>query len=298
MLPVDNPSSRTLLVRECRYQGATPIAWNADLLPANSSLGDDLKRDILGGRRKMLFIEGTTQSLDLPIYSLLFPQVSVVPKASCREVEHSVRGLRESEDAHWVRAWGIVDRDRRSLEDVARLAEQGIHALSHFSVESLYYHPEMIRRLSKRSAQLIGADGDQIASLAIAQAISEAGRSKAHLVRDAVARLVHQAVMSQLPSKADIEGLEPVRIAVDTAAIAAQETAAFDQYVAGADLDALLSHYPLRESGALGRIATALGFLSRSKYEMAVRAMLQADQGDGLKFLADLFGGLVAEVAE
>jgi hypothetical protein len=56
----------------------------------------------------MIFVEGTAQSLDAPLYSLLFPQVSVVPKDGCRDVEHAVRGLRGAGDIHWVSAWGMT----------------------------------------------------------------------------------------------------------------------------------------------------------------------------------------------
>ena len=88
-----------------------------------------MKGDILGSRRKIVFVEGTAQSLDAPLYSLLFPQISIVPKkGGCREVEYAVRGLRGAGDIHWISAWGIVDNDQRSAEDVARLKKAGVWA--------------------------------------------------------------------------------------------------------------------------------------------------------------------------
>jgi hypothetical protein len=36
-------------------------------------------------------------------------------------VEHAVRGLRGAEGLHWISAWGIVDKDQRPGEEVARL---------------------------------------------------------------------------------------------------------------------------------------------------------------------------------
>jgi hypothetical protein len=50
------------------------------VVPPGAEIDETLKRDLLGARRKMLFVEGTTRSLDAPLYSLLFPQVSVIPK--------------------------------------------------------------------------------------------------------------------------------------------------------------------------------------------------------------------------
>jgi hypothetical protein len=65
MLPLDNPTARTLLVRACRFQGrGNPVAWDADLLPAGGGLDEETKRDILGARRKIIFVEGAETSLD------------------------------------------------------------------------------------------------------------------------------------------------------------------------------------------------------------------------------------------
>lgn len=147
MMPVDNPTAATLLIRSCEYAGSVAKSWVADLLPADSPFDETMKVDILGGRQKMIFIEGKAQSLDAPLYSLLFPQTSIMPKSSCRDVGYAVRGLRDAETNHWLKAWGIVDNDRRGEEKIKKLREFGIFALPHFSVEALYYHPEIIRRV-------------------------------------------------------------------------------------------------------------------------------------------------------
>ena len=80
LLPLDNPSARTLLIRGCTYAGSSVSGWDVDLVPPENEIDDDLKKDILGARRKILFIEGTERSLDKPLYSLVFLNVSVVVK--------------------------------------------------------------------------------------------------------------------------------------------------------------------------------------------------------------------------
>ena len=113
-LPADNLSSTTLLVRSCVYENSQPKYWTCDVLPPDMRIDDELKRDIIGARKKIVFVEGAATSLDATLYSVLFPHVSVIPKSSCRDVEGAVRSLRGVEDTHWVQAWGIVDNDRRS----------------------------------------------------------------------------------------------------------------------------------------------------------------------------------------
>jgi hypothetical protein len=198
---------------------------------------------------------------------------------------------------HWVRAWGIVDNDRRAEEDITRLRELGIHALTQFSVESLYYHPKMIHRVAARTAQVTGDDPTEMAKRAIVTAVREAERRKMHFVRDAVERLVRREIFANLPKKKDIENVRPVLIEVDTAALSGSEERAFDRFVEDHDLSALLQRYPLRESGALSHIATGCGLPSRDKYESAVRMLLQHD-GEALAFLRGLFGDLPAEILQ
>jgi len=164
MLPLDNPSARTLLLRECIYSGSDVSAWEADLVGPTAEIDDDIKRDILGGRRKLLFVEGTEQSLDKPLYSLVFPSVSIIPKSSCRDVENAVVGIRGASDLHWLHAFGIVDNDRRTQGDIDVLKAKGVYPLSVFSVESIYYHPEVQRRVAERHAVVTGEDATRLAN--------------------------------------------------------------------------------------------------------------------------------------
>ena len=39
------------------------VMTGVDLVPPGAAIDEDLKRDLLGARRKMLFVEGTAQSL-------------------------------------------------------------------------------------------------------------------------------------------------------------------------------------------------------------------------------------------
>ena len=66
------------------------------LLEPGVSLDDDIRRDLIGSRRRMLLVEGREESLDKPLYSLIFPMVSVIAKDSCKGVERSVTGLRSA----------------------------------------------------------------------------------------------------------------------------------------------------------------------------------------------------------
>jgi hypothetical protein len=146
-----------LLIRGCTYNGSSVTAWDADIVP-DTEIGEDLKKDILGARRKILFIEGTEQSLDKPLYSLIFPGLSVISKSTCRDVENAVSGIRDASTLHWLHVFGVVDNDRRTQPDIEKLKGKGVYAPSVFSVESIFYHTDIQRRVVERHSTVTGDD--------------------------------------------------------------------------------------------------------------------------------------------
>ena len=296
MLPLDTPTASTLLVRGCEYEGQQVRAWTVDLIPPGVAIDDDLKRDLLGGRRKMIFVEGAAQSLDVPLYSLLFPDISVTPKEGCRDVEHAVRGLRAVTDVHWVAAWGIVDNDQRSPEDVQRLKDAGVWALTHYSVEALYYHPKIISRIAKRQAALTGDKADDLVKAAMTNAVAAAKSQREHLVTSVVLRAARERVMAALPKRADVSaGASSLKVEVDITAVRAAEEMRFDNLITSADWDGLITRYPLRESSAFDRVVGGLKMADQAIYRAAVLKLIQ-DDGEAMKDLRDLLGGLHAAV--
>jgi ABC-type cobalamin/Fe3+-siderophores transport system ATPase subunit len=295
MLPVDTPKASTMLVRSCEYQDKNVQAWSVDIVPPSAAIDEELKRDLLGARRKILLVEGKEQSLDAPLYSLLFPQISVIPKEDCREVEHSVRGLRGAPEMHWIDAWGLVDNDQRSQEDIARLRSVGVWALSHYSVEALYYHPKILARIAERQAHVTGSDPSALVKSAVDNAIAATKAQKDHLVTSAVLRSARDKILTSLPRREDIIGGGSVKAEVDISFLRTQEEARFDALIIAADWDGLLTRYPLRESSAFDRIVSGLKIADRDTYRASVLKLLQ-DDAAAVDDLRGLLGDLYADV--
>ena len=155
-LPTANPEARVLMVRSCEWSGDAGKAWDVEILEANTNLPEELRRDILGARRRILFVEGTTNGLDLPLYDALFTGLSVVPKGSCSDVQRAVSGLRSAQDLHHVEAFGLIDKDDRSTSEIEHLAKNGIFALDVRSVEALYYCSDAIAAVAGRPSGVPG----------------------------------------------------------------------------------------------------------------------------------------------
>lgn len=297
MLPLDNPSARSLLVRGCIYNGSAVTAWDMDLISSETEIDDELKKDILGSRRKLIFIEGTEQSLDKPLYSLIFPNISIVAKSSCYDVENAVSGIRNAVNLHWLDAFGIIDNDRRTQVDLDRLLGKGVYALPVHSVESIYYHPEIQNRVVTRHANVTGDD----ASARLADAKTAALRAVAphaqRLSGRAVEKALREQVLRQLPGQPEIQAAVPIEIFLDVAAFVAEETTRFQDALGSENLTEIIAKYPVRETSALADIARSLGFQKREQYESAVLKLIKDDH-ETLTFVRSLFGTLVVDIGE
>ncbi len=296
MLPLDNPSARTMLIRGCTYNGTTVTSWDADVVPAESSIDEEIKKDILGARRKLLFIEGDERSLDKPLYSLVFPNVTVIAKTSCRDVDHAVSGIRSATELLWLSAFGIVDNDRRTAEDIARLKEKGIYALSVYAVESIYYHPEIQRKLAIRHASVTGENANALVDAAKTAALVAVAPHIQRLSERAVEKTLRDELDKHWPKQTEISAGNPIRIEIDVAAKVNEEVAVFNQAIAEKNLEKIITRYPVRETPMLTEITRKLGFQTRDQYESAVIRLLM-DDITSLNFVKSQFGTLADDIA-
>ena len=201
-LPTANPEARVLMVRSCEWSGDAVKAWDVEILEANTNLPEELRRDILGARRRILFVEGTTNGLDLPLYDALFTGLSVVPKGSCSDVQRAVSGLRSAQDLHHVEAFGLIDKDDRSTSEIEHLAKNGIFALDVRSVEALYYCSDAIAAVAGRQAESLGSNYDELIELAKTKALDILKQSNLaeRMAARRCERTVRNSMLSQLPN--------------------------------------------------------------------------------------------------
>jgi ABC-type Mn2+/Zn2+ transport system ATPase subunit len=295
LLPLDNPTSRTILVRNCTYVGANVAYWDVDLVPADAPVADDIKIDILGSRRKVLFVEGDASSLDKPLYNLIFPAISVIAKSGCNDVETAVKGIRAAPDLHWVHAFGIVDNDRRVQTEIDRLKASGVYAIAVHTVESIYYHPEIQHRVTMRHAAVTGEDPAARVAAAKAAALSSVSPHVDRLSSRAIEKQIRHQIDMSKPTQTQIASGAPISITVDVAAALTAEQAAFNALIGAQNLEAIICRYPVRETPALTEIAKRLGFQDRTQYESAV-IKLFLDDATALTFVRTLFGTLYADI--
>ena len=291
LLPVGNPSSRVLLTRSCIYEGDAVTSYDLDLLENTDAIDDDLKRTILGERRKIVFVEGVEHSLDKPLYSLLFPNASIVARGSCREVEDAVVGIIGTGYLHWVQPFGLVDNDSSEPKRIAELQAKGVIPINVYSVESIYYHPAVQRLAGERLTAVVGGDLEIRLLKANNDAINAIRGNAQHLCARIAEKTARAQVFSLLPKKGEVAAKGKRSIEVDFARCIEEEETRIHALVSSSDFIGLLKRYPIRESPALDAIAKALNFADRAQYEAAVRNLLARDSHT-VRIVRDLLGPL------
>lgn len=295
MLPVDNPQSKVLLTRACIYEGDTVISYDIDLLNKTDTIDDDLKRTILGERRKIVFVEGVEHSLDKPLYSLLFPNASIVAESNCREVENAVVGIRSAAELHWAKPFGLVDNDSSDPARIADLHAKSVTALSVYSVESIYYRPAVQRLVGEKISAVTGGDLEEMLQTSKTDAIKWIRKNTKHLSDCIADKMARAQVCSLLPKKGEIANGGERTVTIDFTKIAHDEGSRLAQLVSASDFIGVLQRYPIRESSALDAIAKALNFPNRHLYEAAVRKLL-IDDPKAVKLVRSLLGSLPADL--
>lgn len=160
-------------------------AWTWEELGTLSPLPDVLAMQILGARRPILFVEGDATSHDASIYTALYPREHVVPRESCEKVVEATKAMAALPAFHHVRVRGLVDRDRRSDDEINALKLANVFVADVAEVENLLCIPEAISavagRLGRDPAKAIAEAADalfgelrkQIAHQALSRALAE-----------------------------------------------------------------------------------------------------------------------------
>ena len=267
------------MLRSCQWSGNQCVAWDAKILESNAQLPEELKRAILGSRKRILFVEGDSDySLDFPLYTALFPDISVIPKGGCEEVQKAVLGLRGSSDIHDVKAFGLIDRDNRKDKDIEKLGESGVFALEVYSAEALYYCSDAIAAVADEQARLRGEDGIKLIESAKKESIEVLKDHAEEMAAKRCIRQIQELTLSKIPNWESIKdnSTQSFCITIDTQ-LYSEELNRFNKLVDEENLDKLIARYPVRQSCALETIARSLVCKNRTDYERIVINLIRRD---------------------
>lgn len=129
-----------------------PNKWEIERLDEKSELTGkfpkELLSEILGARKPILFCEGKKSSLDYFVYSILFrEEVIVYPVEGHNKVIEYTRAYNNSPIMDNNKAYGIVDSDLMSEEQILALEEDNVFSLPFNEIEMVFFTPEIMEEI-------------------------------------------------------------------------------------------------------------------------------------------------------
>lgn len=109
-------------------------------------LPEELLYEIIGTRQKILFVEGTHESLDYKIYSEIYgSEYHIIPCESCVNVIKYVESKKSYQMLSDIKVYGIIDRDYRNDTELSSFESKGIYHLKVAEIENLFVVPELLK---------------------------------------------------------------------------------------------------------------------------------------------------------
>lgn len=125
--------------------------WEYEIIDSDNNAIDALQMEIMGSRQKVLLIEGKdTKSLDKKLYAHLFPDYNVISVGSCSKVIEYTKAYNRLRRFNYVTVKGIIDRDRRSDDEIKALNEDNIFCPRVAEIENLFLLPEIIKKVAEQ----------------------------------------------------------------------------------------------------------------------------------------------------
>lgn len=124
-----------------------PVNWDIESIPENE-IPENLLMKLLGSRKRILFCEGKYNSLDIKIFEILFPNYTITPLESCTDVINYVRSFNKIPNRN-VEAFGFIDRDFRTQEQLTKLETEYIYSYSVAEIENLFLIKDFISKFAK-----------------------------------------------------------------------------------------------------------------------------------------------------
>ncbi|WP_297779838.1 ATP-binding cassette domain-containing protein [uncultured Roseovarius sp.] len=265
-LPRADPLGSVLLL-----YGKEQNGWRSEFIADVWQLAPAVSEAIYGARERVIFVEGETSSLDLPIYSAVYANCTVLAAGSCRDVVNAASGLSSMAQLHHMEARGLVDHD--NLPNADQLIAKGVYPIPFYAIESVYYHPDVIDAIR----QLSGSEASLENLCASACGVISEGDMK-RLAKDAAYKAFAARISSGVPSFADFDvEAQHLGVTANPSQIYEEKLAQFEELVAQGNWLGIIESFKIKSLKSPKRISDDLAYKCPEAYETVVRKRLVQD---------------------
>lgn len=145
---LDFATSRTIAKKIWIKSFTHPDKWEIEDIPSDE-IPETLMFELLGSRKNILFCEGTKGSIDERVYSILFPELTIMPVGSCFDVINHTKAFNKLKNVN-TKAFGLIDSDHHDTDRLEKIKESNIYSFKVAEVENLFLDPSFLKILAKQ----------------------------------------------------------------------------------------------------------------------------------------------------
>ncbi|MDR6676530.1 DUF4435 domain-containing protein [Pseudomonas oryzihabitans] len=270
-------------------------SWDWELIEDNDDFPDDLLIEVLGSRKPVVFVEGVNGSHDVSLYREILAGFLVIPRGSCDQVIQAVRALRSNTQLHHLQVYGLIDRDRRTAQEIAALETDNIYTLQVAEVENLFCTQEVLAIVSARLARDVTTDFNQAVTQVFKQLRTE-------LDTQVSLRVIAEVKFKLNCFNASARGVSALSVAlqqltqsIDIPALYTQFDGEFQAVINAADYRGLLRLYNRKSLPT--QIGSALGLKAGELVDLVVRLTRTDDRSAVVAAIKPYLGAFATLVA-
>jgi ABC-type cobalamin/Fe3+-siderophores transport system ATPase subunit len=265
--------------------------YHASIIVEDGGLPEDLRYAILGGRRRLLLVEGTNASEDQSLYTHLYTDWHVVARGGWETVTTGVRALRGNNDYHWLAAAGLIDADGRDENERAAMASERVFTLPVPTIENLFLHRTALEQMAEAAHSLHGGlSGPERLAAMDAELPQLLLSCKEEIIARRVVWESSRELSARKPSVRSVRDGQATIPAIDLAPIRMRLESEFDAALESDDPSRMLSSIPLKSTAIPARVANTIGFASFNDYKRAVLQQIEFKSEAGIAISGALRG--------
>ena len=254
------------------------VAWDYEVMTSSRNL-DNALLDLLGSRKPVLFIEGDDKhSIDSRLYPLIFPEYTIKPLGSCNKVIETVRSFGDLQNFHQLESCGIVDRDRRSEQEVEYLRKKNILVPDVAEVENLFMLEGVIRAVALHKRRNPDIVFPKVKKRVVLMFTKELKQQALQHVRHRVKRDVEMRIDMKFTSINALENhMVELVSEINPRGLYDQLCREFHVYEDNNDYASILRVYNQKQMLNDSNVATLCGFKSKDDYIRGVLNILKGN---------------------
>lgn len=124
-----------------------PSDWEYQKIPTDKNLPKELMIELVGSKKNILFCEGTRDSYDYKLYSVLFKNYTIIPAGGHQKAIDYCKAFNENGEISNLEAIAIIDKDFYETDEITAWQQNKVYTLDVMEVENILCDDEILKEV-------------------------------------------------------------------------------------------------------------------------------------------------------